>query len=597
MLQPDIRWSNYPLPPPPKPPFSLPPPPDLPTHDQICKACQALRVYSGTCRPITTSLQFEPNIYGDKTSTNYKPPASKNYNHSNIECQTAINIAPNHPDCKHSQHDRSAVCCSRDFIKSKGVSADTCESTKTCNPPKCESEDVTQSTKAMRRPFTIPGLPKDYIHADPKDYNVPPPFICSEGSVLNFLRVKSGNDVHAYIHQLCQLSSSKTHCLPSGDNCVSRKNDGQITPVKQICFSRPTVEFIPESKSSRSSQIDLCESLVTPVKLCSPSDIYKHIHNNITPPQEDLQKTKTERKDICKSICRPQYPMEQTNKGEINSKQSLEGFSKESSRSAAGESCKHGPQPRITQYCKPKSQTNLFVANKRSKMKKSQQFVSHTCLKLEHFKPAFVPELPKLQNTYKNCIKNQSLSRPVSKFCSQSPRLGKTKYVCPDSPERCPTINSSNPRYSPLPTYKEDSCQSVSRSQNDLQFQNKESRCEPDMVIDSSRNYKNNSPVKNGVKTNMTPNNPLKYCEGYTRDIWRPPLNLDPRTCLNMKNLIDEAKKCNKRKEERERHPEERHHYQIPYNPCCPVHHKGNSKIFKMIFFCLGLPLIFFQVS
>ncbi|XP_026323045.1 uncharacterized protein LOC113232509 [Hyposmocoma kahamanoa] len=436
------------------------------------------------------------------------------------------------------------------------------------------------------------------MHPNSKDYNVSPPYISSEGSsILIFLRCKADNDVEAYTQELCQLSSSKTPSTPSGDCSTSRKRDDQITPSEQIYSSSPTAEFASKPKSGRlSSQIDLRVSLVTPERKCYFFDICKHLTSTTIPSQEDVQKIMTEKNNRYKSICKSQCHIEPTNKNRIHSKLSLEEYCKKCTTRTTSDSCEHRPQPWISQHffgLQPKYQSNPTVANTCWYTKEREDFNSQNPLKLEHFKPPFVPELPEPQNTYKDCTCNQYLSRPVSQFSSKPPCPTKIT-PCPDPLKRCPTINSSNPRYNHLPISKEDFCQSIPRSQNYLQFHNRESKYEPGMVTPPPRNY--NSPVTNCAETNMTPNKSSKPYKRSVQEMLRPPMNSESQTRFNMQKQIDEAKKSKERQHRDFCCPVERGHNQIPYNPCCPVYYKGNYKTFRMIFIYLGFPLILFQM-
>lgn len=662
LLQPDVRWSNYPLPPPPLPPFSSPPPPNLPTHDQICKTSSALRVSTDTCRPQpqqhrqpTTTPPSEPNTpCGDNTLTDCKPPTSEDCDYSDFGYRTAINSAPNQPVCEYYQDLCAPVCDSTSEGTQgmeKGISSIACEPAKITCPPKYKPQEAicgmmesnrTQSQKATRRPFTIPGLPKNYTHPKPKDYNFPPPFKSPEASVLTFLRLKADKDVDAYLEELCRLTTLKANFHPSGD-CArpnSREGDGQITPPDDICSSKPTVEFIMK-QTSGSIEIDLCELSVTPEKMSS--DICKHITRTTTPSKEDLQRFMTKRKDINKrkNLRKCLYYTESTHTGTIHSKQALEEYCKKNTTSSTGDSYKSGPQPWITQYCKPKYQTNTSIAKICCNAKKGIDLSSRCPSKPNYSKSPCVPNSQnqnlqsKSQSEYEDCIKKQSLSRSVSEFSSQSQCPVNIKPVCPDPPKRYPKINSSNPRcspptisrlvsefssqspcpvkikpachdppkryskinsynprYSPHPICKEDLCTCVSRYKNDLHFNNRQLKCKPDVASPPPKKY--SSPA---INYGNTPNKPSKPCERSTGEIWRPPIKSDPQTYLNMKKQIDEAEKCKTRKPFDPCYPEERGHNRIPYNPCCPRYHKGNHKRFKMIFFFLGFPLIIFQVS
>lgn len=543
----------------------------------------------------------------------YKPSTSEVCDHSDFDYRTAINSAPNQPVCEYYQGLYPPVCDSTSEGTQGmegGISSVAREPAKITCPPKHKPQEAicgmmesnrTQSQKATRRPFTIPGLPKNYTHPKPKDYNFPPPFITPEASVLTFLRLKADNDVDAYLEELCRLTTLKNNFHPSGDCArpTSRESGGQSTPPDEICSSKPTVEFTLKRKSG-SPEIDLCELSETPKKMSSPSDICKHVTRTTTLSKEDLQRFMTERQNSNnkKNFCKSQYHMESIHKGTINSKQSLEEYCKKITTSSTGDSCKSGPKPWITQYCKPKYQTNASIAKICCNAKKSKDLTPRSPSKPNYSKSQCVPNSqnqnlqPKSQTEYEDCIKKQSLSRPILEFSSQSPCPVKIKPVCPDPPKRCSKKNFSNPRYSPPPICKEDLCTSVSRYKNDLQFNNKVSKRKPDVACPPLGKY--SSPA---INFGNIQNKPLKPCERSTEEIWRPPIKSEPQTYLNMKKQMYEAKKCKTRKPRDPCYPEERGHNQIPYNPCCPTYHKGNHKRYKMIFFFLGFPLIIFQVS
>lgn len=597
MLQPDIRWSNYPLPPPPLPPVASPAPPNLPTHDEICVTSPNLMVDTGTCRPLTTTKQFESNIpcnnNKDNTSTSCKPPEFEDCDHSDFAHGTAVNSALNQLDIKHYNDVCPPVCDTRNEIPS-----DAYESSKHICPPKGEPQERIynvmninrrQSPTTTRRPFTIPGLPQKYIHPKPKDCNVPPPFISPESPcIFNFLRLKADEDLNAYIEKLCQLTTLRAHSIPSGDcgRSASKNNNDQITLPKQICSS-PTVEFVFKPESGRPCpQNDTCEPCVTPNKTFSPSDVCKHITRTKSPSQEDLRKIMIERKSTRKHVCKPHAHIRLTHKDRNSTKKTIEEYCKKITRksSGSGQNCNKRNQPWILQFCKPMYQTNVSIDDLCCNFKNSKDFCSSPS-KPEHAKPPFVPEEPKSRDPYKDGIKIQSLCKPSLQFSSQSPCPIKIKPVCPDPPKRCPSMNCSNPRYNPPPICKGDICQSTTLHQRDS--------CKPDLTNPPPRNYSSSATNK----VNMTHCKPLKPYERSTKEIWRPPMNAQPQTGLNMKIQIDEAEKSKHRSPRDPCCPKEPNHNQIPYNPCCPTYHNGNYRRFKIIFFLLGFPLIIFQVS